>query len=128
MQQSKALSANRDRPSMLRIFRKKKVILRQERSKTDYRYLGVEIRENGDLAFEGQDLGSGVEGAFGASEYEWYWTVKAQDIPKFQRVIGSRSNILKSLKKSFSGQNAAKLYEFMQDNEIPFESYSRVGD
>lgn len=113
---------------MLGIFRKKKVILRQEKSKTDYRYLRAEIKENGDLAFEGQDLGSGVEGAFGASEYEWYWTVKAQDIPKLQKAIGSRSNILKSLEKSFSGQNAAKLYEFMQDNEIPFESYSRVGD
>ena len=113
---------------MLGIFRTKKVILRQEKSKTDYRYLGAEIKENGDLIFEGQDLGSGVEGAFWASEYEWYWTVKAVDIPKFQNAIGSSSNILKSLKKNFSGHNAAKLYEFMQDNEIPFESYSRVGD
>jgi len=110
------------------MLRKKKVVLRQEKSKDGFRYLGVEIKDNGDLVFEGQDLGAGVEDAFGASEYEWYWTVKAQDIPKFQKAIGSGANILKSLKKSFSDQDAAKIYEFMQGNEIPFESYSRVGD
>ena len=113
---------------MLGIFRTKEVILRQERSKTDSRYLGAKLKENGDLVFEGQDLGSGVEEVFGASEYEWYWTVKAVDIPKFRSAIGSSSNILKSLKRDFSGHNAAKLYEFMQDHGIPFESYSRVGD
>lgn len=110
------------------IFRKKKLILRQEQSKSNYRYLGAEIKANGDLVFEGQDLGSEVEGALGASEYEWCWTVKAVDIQNFQDSLGSGSNILKSLKKNFSGQNAAKLYEFMQENGIPFESYSRIGD
>ena len=66
-------------------------MLREERSTDDYRYLSAELKENGDLVFEGQDLGSGVEGAFGCSEYEWSWTVKANDIAQLQQAIGARA-------------------------------------
>lgn len=113
---------------MFNLFKKKKVILREERSTGDYRFLGAEIKKDGNLVFEGQDLGSGVESAFGCSEYEWYWTVKKQDIPKFKEAIGGNGNILKLLGENFSGKKAANLYEFMQNNNIPFESWSRIGN
>ena len=55
---------------MFGIFNKKKSVLREERKAGDYRFLGAEIKENGDLLFKGQDLGAGVEEAFGSTEYE----------------------------------------------------------
>jgi len=110
------------------IFRSKKAVLRQERSNDDYRYLGVEIKENGDLVFEGQDLGSAVEGAFGASEYEWYWTVKKADIGKLREAIGGKGCIIRLLKKHFSNDNAVGLYAFMEDHNVPFHTWSRIGD
>jgi hypothetical protein len=111
-----------------KIFKFPKVVLREERRKGDYRFLSAEIKANGDLVFEGQDLGAGVEGAYGASEYEWYWTVKSEDIPLFERAIGGKGNILNRLLDRFSKDKAAELFQYMQDNEIPFESWSRIGD
>ena len=105
-----------------------KIVLREERTGTDYRYLGAEIKENGDLVIAGQDLGSGVEGAFGASEYEWSWTVKANGITKLQEAIGGEGSILALLKQDFSDENAAGLHDFMSSKNIPFETWSRVGD
>jgi hypothetical protein len=107
---------------------KKKVTLREERRSGNYRFLGVEIKKNGDLVFEGQDLGKSVEGAFGCTEYEWYWTVKEHDIPKLQKAIGGKGNILSLLEKKFSNEKAASLYEFMQKHNIPFETWSCIGD
>lgn len=110
------------------ILKAKKVTLREERSESGYRFLGAEIKDNGDLVFKGQDIGSGVDDAFGYREYEWCWTVKAKDIDLFKKAVGSNVNILESLKKNFSNENAAKLSEFMRNNNVPFESFSRVGD
>lgn len=109
-------------------FQAKKVVLRNEKTANDYRYLSAEIKENGNLVFEGQDLGSGVEGAFSSSEYEWYWTIKSDDIHLFKNAMGTNGNILTELKQTFSNENAAELYEFMNSNNIPFESWSRIGD
>ena len=106
----------------------KKVILRDERSDTDIRYLSAEINQDGDLVFEGQDLGKGVEGVFGCSEYEWWWSVKAEDISLFEKAMGCTGKLLKNIELKFSNENAANLYEFMQANEIPFETSSRIGD
>tara|TARA_R110000787_G_scaffold47962_3_gene115922 strand:- start:422 stop:763 length:342 start_codon:yes stop_codon:yes gene_type:complete len=108
--------------------KKKKIILREQRHAGDYRYLGAEIKDNGDLVFEGQDLGTTVENVFGHREYEWYWTIKASDIAKFQDAIGSQDNILKLLQKHFTNDKAAGLSQFMQAHNIPFESWSRIGD
>ena len=110
---------------MSSLFKNKKVVLREERNQRGYRFLSAEIKGNGDLVFEGQDIGGDVEGAFGSREYEWYWTVKELDIPKFKKAIGGDDEILVLLKNSFTNDKAAGLYAFMQENEIPFESYSR---
>ena len=110
------------------LFNPKKVVLRKERSESDYRFLSAEIDENGDLVIDGQDLGGGVDSAFGCSEYEWSWTVRAKHIGQLKIALGSRRNILRTLKKRFSDQKAAGLYEFLQKSKVPFEGWSRIGD
>lgn len=108
--------------------KKNSVTLREERSPGDYRFLGATLQENGDLVFEGQDLGQSVRQAFGCAEYEWVWTVKAPDVESLQRALGSRGDLLALLKKRFSGANAAGLQSFLEEHRIAFESYSRIGD
>ena len=114
--------------NLFELFKRKKVILRNQKDDRIYRYLGARIKENGDLLIEGQDLGSGVEDAFGCAEYEWYWTIKVKDLHLFNQALGFSGNILCLLKIYFSNENAVELYQFMKKNNIPFDSYSRIGD
>jgi hypothetical protein len=42
--------------------------------------------------------------------------------------MGGKGNIIDLLEKNFCNEKAADLYEFMQKHNIPFESWSRIGD
>ncbi|MEO1901456.1 MAG: hypothetical protein ABGX87_06865 [Alcanivorax sp.] len=106
----------------------KSVMLCEERRPGDYRFLGATLEKNGDLVFEGQDLGQGVRDAFGCAEYEWRWTVKASAVHVLRNALGKRGNVLDLLKKHFGGANTAGLRSFLEEHEIPFESWSRIGD
>ena len=112
--------ANSDEPQ--------KIILRREQSATNSRYLSAEINADGDLVFEGQDLGKRVEDIFGYSEYEWVWTVKAKDLALFEKALGCSGDLLEHIERTFSHENAAQLYDFLQTHKIPFETWSRIGD
>jgi len=43
--------------------------------------LAAVVTAAGDLVFEGQDIGPGVEKFFGDSDYEYWHTVKAEHVP-----------------------------------------------
>ncbi|SOC25563.1 hypothetical protein SAMN05877962_12441 [Alloalcanivorax xenomutans] len=105
-----------------------KVVLRESRDQSGYRYLAAEFQDNGDLVFVGQDLGAGVNEAFGCLEYEWLWTIKAVDVPKLRAALQSRRPVLAALKRRFSGEEAMRLYAFLSASGVPFETYSRIGD
>ncbi|HVK55708.1 MAG TPA: hypothetical protein VM532_11845 [Burkholderiales bacterium] len=104
------------------------VVLRDERTDGDTRYLGAKYCANGDLLIEGQDIGDRVEAVFGYIEYEWMWTIKSTNLPKLAKALGVKSNLLGALKLRFSGNAAADLWDFLAENEIPYESWSRIGD
>ncbi|MDH5179989.1 MAG: hypothetical protein OEZ39_19470 [Gammaproteobacteria bacterium] len=105
-----------------------KVILRNERDNDSLRYVEARLDEDGDLVIEGQDLGSGVVQFPDAAEYEWIWMIKSADHGLLRQALGVEGDILAALKQQFSGPNAAGLYVFLKQNEIPFEVYSRFGD
>ncbi|GAA5139285.1 hypothetical protein [Alloalcanivorax gelatiniphagus] len=90
--------------------------------------LGVTRQKNGDLVFEGQDLGQGVRDAFGCAEYQWRWTIKAPDVKTLEAALGGKHDALELLRRHFSDANASGLYGFLQEHGIPFESWSRIGD
>jgi hypothetical protein len=105
-----------------------RVVLREERSKTDIRHLSAGYASNGDLRIEGQDLGDGVQRIFGCVEYEWVWTIRAADLPKLAEALGVTSNLLEALAANYSGDNAAHLGAFLKEYGVPFEAWSRIGD
>jgi hypothetical protein len=86
----------------------RKVVLREERSGDDYRYLGARLTEAGALLIEGQDLGPGVEGHFGAGmfEYEWSWTIEGGALARLRTVLGTE-DVLSGLGARFSGAAAS---------------------
>ena len=82
----------------------------------------------GDLVIEGLDHGAGVERIFGYREYEWVWTVKADDVPRLRAALGDPPDLTEALHRQFSGEAAAELKPFLDSKGIPYEAWSRIGD
>lgn len=112
----------------LAVWQKTRAVLRDERTDGDMRYLGVTWSRDGDLVIEGQDLGDRVEAAFGYREYEWIWTIGRADLPRLAEALGTRGNLLAALEARFQGPAAAHLGTFLQEEKIPYRSWSRIGD
>jgi hypothetical protein len=114
------------------------VVLRQERTATDWRSLSARIGPQGELIVEGQDLGTSVEAPFGSREYEWTVTVAAADIRKlraalagdrgFFGVLRRRRGLLDALRRRFSGGQADRLEPFLKEKDIAFTFWNRIGD
>jgi hypothetical protein len=105
-----------------------RVVLRDERTPGDTRNLSASHSSDGDLVIEGQDLGAGVEHAFGHREYEWVWTIAQADVPALSTALSENGDILDALARRFSGPDAAHLHSFLTENRIPFKTWSRIGD
>ena len=104
------------------------VTLRDEKSPRDWRSLTAEIDQQGDLIFKGLDAGESVVRIFGYAEYEWVWTVKANDLPLLQKALGGSGSLLQDIAARFSGEKAADVVSFLIENNIPYEPWSRMGD
>lgn len=110
------------------MLRPNRVILRDERTEGDLRYLDASYSHTGDLVIEGQDIGNAVESVFGFREYEWTWTIARINLPKLAEALGAKANLLSALESKFRGPPASHLGSFLKENEIPFEAWSRIGD
>ena len=104
------------------------IVLRNTSDAEGSRYLGVSIKPNGDLVIKGQDLGPGVERFFGVFEYEWAWSIAAEDCEKLRAALGMKTNLLAALGERFSGDSAGDLQEFLESHDIHYEAWSRMGD
>jgi hypothetical protein len=108
------------------------VVLREIRTKGDFRGLTARLTEGGDLRIEGQDLGSRVEGFWGPglTEYEWNITVRAQDIPRFLAALGGKESddVLTLLSARCSENEHYASRAFFEQQGIAIEFSSRVGD
>ena len=102
----------------------KSIVLRNSRG----RHLKASINTKGDLVIKGQDLGAEVEGFFGYSEYEWVWTISANDCDRLLAALGGESDLLVALGERFSGENAAGLQSFLESEGIEFAAWGRIGD
>ena len=120
------------------IFGPRRVVLRDERTDGDRRFLSAAIDAQGELVFTGHDLGNGVGVLSGYSEYEWTVTIAAVDVPKLAAALKVRGvlgtpwrrngRLLRALRRRFSGGNASRLEPFLKDHGIPHALWNRVGD
>jgi hypothetical protein len=105
------------------------VTLRESRDKDGRRQLSASLQGDGTLLIEGQDIGPGVERFFGPglTEYEWAWIIRPSGV-KVLKLALARGDVLTALRERFSGDAAADLQPFLEDNGIPYEPWSRVGE
>jgi len=82
-------------------------------------YIRVEITDDGDLLFSGQDLGEAPRKVFGDSDYEYWLTIKAIDKDRV---------LLALIEKHYSGNTTliSELMEYFKTKDIAydFQSYS----
>ncbi|MFZ2362403.1 MAG: hypothetical protein WA040_23895 [Anaerolineae bacterium] len=105
------------------------VTLRDTRDEDGTRHLSARLKGDGALLIEGQDLGPGVERFFGPglTEYEWVWTIRPSGVRTLKLALAA-DDVLAALRDRFSGDAAANLQTFLDDNGVPYEPWSRVGD
>jgi hypothetical protein len=106
----------------------KSVKLRETRDGLGTRYLDARLLDDGSLSIQGQDIGAGVERAFGYGEYEWAWTVRPEHVADLLSALDSGDDVLAALARRFSGDAAAGVKPFLDEHGIPYESWSRIGD
>jgi len=104
--------------------------VRDEKDGNDSRGLWLRLADNGDLAIEGQDLGPSVAEFWGGSEYEWAISIKAADVPAYVRSLGGTpgDDVVELVRASFERSPGCVGAEFLNENGIPNEFWSRVGD
>ena len=107
-----------------------RVTLRDTHDVGGRRRLTARLEEDGTLIIDGQDLGPGVERFFGPgmTEYEWAWTIRPQGVKTLKQALSCSDNVLVALRARFSGDAASGIQPFLNENGIPYEPWSRVGD
>ena len=97
-----------------------KIVLRDERHGADSRYLEAYLDDEGNLHFEGQDLGPGTEPVGVDGEYEWFETIAARHVPRVVEVLGGTSGeeVLVVLRR-YAGRGAYEVGKRISDSGIP---------
>ncbi len=100
-----------------------RVVLRDERSGLDRRVLSVYIDQKGNLVIEGQDLGPRTAPVSSDGEYEWFRTIRKQDLPRLLLALGGEpeADLLGLLKTRWSGEASYELEQTIADAGIPSE-------
>ena len=108
----------------------KVVVLRQTRDENGTRHLRAVLASNGDVKIKGQDLGVGVEKFFGEGfmEYEYILTIRTADVPVLRDALGASSDVLSALQQHFSNLDVADPRSFLEEYDIRYEFWSRIGE
>ncbi|MDX2305884.1 MAG: hypothetical protein NW226_23955 [Microscillaceae bacterium] len=83
----------------------------------------------GHLCFEGYDTGKIVEEYKGDSDYEYFYTVKKEEVKKLSQVFNlpqdDQSRLLEAIWLRFGNHQAySQLGEFMRVHDIKFDSFT----
>ena len=77
-------------------------------------------------------MGSSVSGFWGSgcSEYEWHIKVRSTDFPKLIAALGGKhgDDVMKLLAERYAKDEKYASQTFLEENEVPIEFSSRMGD
>ena len=92
----------------------KEIVLKDEKwGENEYQILKAVIKENGDLVFEGVDMGESVRVRFGDFDFEYWYIINAEKIPTM---------LLYLLKEKF--RNISECLKWLKNHNIPYKSMS----
>ena len=103
----------------------RKVVLREERSGPDGRYLWAYFGPDGALHIDGQDLGPATAPVSADGEYEWFETIRPEHLPRLVELLGGEAgtDLLDLLAERYTGAGAAELERILRESEIPVELF-----
>ena len=92
---------------------KKITIYDYKRGKDEHHTLTAEINEKGDLVLSGYDCGEYLKDLYGDFDYEYWLTIKAEDVSTI---------LLNLIKEQFKSDVEFK--EWLEKNDIPYDTIS----
>ena len=93
----------------------RKIRLKDERwGKNEYHTLDAVVNETGDLVLEGYDAGDSVKERFDDFDFEYWHTIKAEDVPQ----------VLLLLVKEKITDKVHEFLAWLEENDIPYKSTS----
>ncbi len=108
------------------------VTLRNQRDAGGTRHLAATRKPDGGILIEGQDLGPGVERAFGPglTEYEWAWVIGPDAVPAAIAALDGHEgdDPLRLLAGWFEAHGGIDPGMHLRQAGVPVEFWSRIGD
>ena len=103
----------------------RRVMLREERSGPDRRFLWAYFDEDGALHIDGQDLGPATALVSADGEYEWFETIRPAHLPRLVELLGGEAgaDLLDLLAERYTGAGAAELERILRESGIPVERF-----
>lgn len=109
-----------------------RVVLRDQRDSDGFQGLRASRGPDGGIRIDGHDLGSGVEGVFGAglSEYEWSWAIEPDAVPAAIAALDGREgdDLLRLLAAWSAAHVGADPGSHLQEAGVPIAFWNRIGD
>ena len=104
----------------------RKVQLRRERDGADSRYLWAYLDDEGNLHIDGQDLGPGTAPVSADGEYEWFKTIRAEEVPKVVTLLGGHAgeDVLDLLEACYTGRGSYELEKRLRESDIKVKFHS----
>jgi len=92
----------------------KEIVLRDEKwGENEHHILKAVIKENGDLVFEGVDMGDSIKERFGDFDFEYWHNIEAEHLDKL---------LLYLIKEKFD--KISEVLKWLKNNNIPYTSRS----
>lgn len=107
----------------------KKIILYEETRPDIKISMELYFNEQGQLIFDGYDIGKTVEEWHGDSDYEYSYTIEETEVAKIYPILevehGNQASLLLEIKNRFGGNKAYSQFgDFLRKHKIDFTSFS----
>jgi hypothetical protein len=99
----------------------RKVMLREERTGPNQRFLWAYVSTDGALHVDDQDLGPATSPPSDDGEYEWFETIQPEHLPRLIELLGGEpgTDPLDLLAERYTGAGATAFERILRESGIP---------
>lgn len=106
--------------------RRSVTLLDESRDDTSSHHLSAVLERDGELRIEGQDLGLVTAAISPDGEYEYFYTIRPNDVPALVIALGGTpgDDILALLEERWAGRQSYGLGTAIRDSGVPFTFFA----